>query len=445
MRPWLFLVGIVIAACDTVPQWGFDQIDSIPTPPDPALVCGTVVPSSQAGPRASCAFGAGARVAETLGIEATVSQSIPIRHVIVVMKENRSFDHIFGRLHDLGQPDSEAVPAGFQNPDSSGAPVSPFHATSTCIPFDPGHQSSSMAAAVDGGAMDGFVKSAASSTGTDGHFVMSQYDDTDLPFYYWLANTYALSDRHFASMLSGTFGNRNFLMFGTNAGVVDTGISYPNPNTPSIFRLLMSAGFTWRAYSDAGPLSDALGWKPGDPGVRSMRDFLDDLDRGQLPSVSFVDGREYVEDDHPPDDPGQRGDLQVGEAWLAGIYGHLVASPQWQRTAMIWTYDEAGGFADHVPPPRGCLTGGDQGWPDPSFGPRISLVMISPWARRHYVSHVVHDQTAITRFIEAVFDLPALTRRDANSDALFDLLDFSCGRDLTPPAGAPPAGAGGCQ
>lgn len=434
-----------MAACDTAPQWGFDQIDSMQTPPDPPLVCGAQVSSAQAGPRASCAYGAGARVAATLGIEASTVQSIPIRHVIIVMKENRSFDHLFGRLHDLGQPASEAVPPSFQNPDASAAAVFPFHAATSCIPYDPAHQSASMAAAVDGGAMDGFVKNAARSTGTDGHFVMSQYDDTDLPFYFWLANTYALGDRHFASMVSGTFGNRNFLMFGTNAGVVDTGISYPNPNTPSIFRLLMNAGLTWRAYSDGAPLSDTLGWKAGDPGVRTMRDLLGDLDHGSLPNVAFVDGREYIEDDHPPDEPGQRADLQVGEAWLKSIYDHVVTSPQWPRTAMIWTYDEAGGFADHVPPPHGCLTGGDEGWPDPSFGPRIPLVMISPWARRHYVSHGVHDQTAITRFVEAVFDLPALTPRDANSDALFDLLDFSCGRDLTPPSGAPAAGTGGCR
>ena len=75
---------------------------------------------------------------------------------------------------------------------------------------------------------------------------------------------------------------------------------------------------------------------------------------------------------------------------------------------------------------------------------RVPWSVISPWARRHYVSHVVHEHTSITRFIETVFDLPALTARDANSDALLDMFDFSCGRDSTPPAGAPAVGTGGC-
>jgi phospholipase C len=112
---------------------------------------------------------------------------------------------------------------------------------------------------------------------------------------------------------------------------------------------------------------------------------------------------------------------------------------------MIWTYDEGGAFFDHGPPPKGCALSGRTDWPFPEFGVRIPLVAISPWAKRHYVSHVAHDHTAITRFIEAIFDLPALTARDANSDALMDLFDFSCGRDMTAPAGEPAAGTGGCK
>lgn len=121
---------------------------------------------------------------------------------------------------------------------------------------------------------------------------------------------------------------------------------------------------------------------------------------------------------------------------------HVATSPQLPRLAMIWTYDEAGGFADHVPPEQhGCAPGGGSSWTQ--RGPRIPLVVVSPWVRRSFASHVVRDHTSITRFIETVFGLPALTERDANSDALLDLFDFSCGRDLTLPAG-PAAGTGGC-
>ncbi|MDP8998676.1 MAG: hypothetical protein M3O46_01035 [Myxococcota bacterium] len=425
------------ASCGT--NWGLEKIETMATPTDPPLACPVQIPvDSLTESRAGCAFEAGARVSATLGIPPSISKAIPIRHVIVMMKENRSFDHLFGKLHDEGQPEVEAVPASYVNPDDRGNEVSPFRATTTCIGTDPAHQAASMQAAVNGGAMNGFVKNAASATGTDGHFAMAEYERSDLPFYYWLAATYAISDRHFAPMQSGTFGVRNFLMFGRNAGVVDTGISFPDPSTNSIFRSLMNAGYTWGAYTDSDPFSGALGWSHDDPGVHSMQDFIDALDRGALPNVVFVDGVEDVDDDHPT------ADLQVGEAWVKKIYDHAVSSPQWPRTAILWTYDECGAFADHVPPPKGCLPGGATDWPFPDFGPRVPLVAISPWAKRNYVSHVTHDHTAITRFIEAIFDLPALTPRDANSNALFDMFDFSCGRDMTPPSGAPAPGTGGC-
>ena len=123
------------------------------------------------------------------------------------------------------------------------------------------------------------------------------------------------------------------------------------------------------------------------------------------------------------------------------IYEHALASPQWQRLAIVFTYDEGGAFPDHVAPPSACAA--VSGSPFTQRGPRVPLVMISPWAKRGYVSHVEEDHTAITRLIASLFDLPALTARDANSSALLDLFDFSCGRDLSLPA-APEPGTGGC-
>jgi phospholipase C len=430
------LLSASVAGCGPLrADWGFEAIRSMPTPPDPDLVCGTDVSSDLASAaRASCAFGPGARASQTLGIERSVLATIPIRHVIVLMKENRSFDHLLGRLHDLGQPGTEPIPAGYANPDRAGDEIPPLQATTTCMPWDPGHQASAVAACIDGDRMDGFVLNAA-KTGTDGHFAMAGYGSADLPFYYWLAATFALGDRDFASMASGTFANRNFLLFGTNAGIVDSGIAFPPPNTRSLMQLLMNAGYTWGAYTDGEPLGGTLGWRAGDPGVHSMQELYDALDRGTLPNVAFVDGRGNVDDDHPP------ADLQRGEAWVRTLYDHAVASPQWQRLAIIWTYDEAGGFADHVPPePHGCAPGDSH---PTQRGPRVPLVVISPWARRGYVSHVVRDHAAITRFVEALFDLPALTARDANSDALLDMFDFSCGVRQPVPA-APAPGTGGC-
>ena len=428
------LAGVVLvawAACD--PQkanWGLDAIDGMVTPPDdPTLACGVALPPDPAAQkRAECTFQPGALASESLGVDGPTAARIPIRHVIVLMKENRSFDHLLGKLHDL-EPEVEAVPADYSNPGADGAPVLPSHATTTCIPFDPNHQSQSIAACIDGGKMDGFVKNAAATTASDGSFAISYYDAGDLPYDYWLASTFAIADRDFAPMATGTFANRNYLMFATNGGVVDTGILYAPPTTPSIFQELMNAGFTWGAYSDGAPLSASLDWSATDAGVHPLSALVDALDHGTLPNVAFVDGIENVDDDHP------LADVQHGEAWTKTLVDHAIASPEWMRLAVLWTYDECGAFADHVPPPSAC-DGGER-------GPRVPLVAISPWAKRHYVSHVVRDHTAITRFVELLFGLPALGARDANSDALLDLFDFSCGRDLSVPA-APSPGTGGC-
>lgn len=441
-RACLAAAMLVAGATGCDPQkgdWGLAAIVGMTTPPDdPHLGCGVVLPPDPAAEaRARCAFGAGAPASSTLGMEASTAQAIPIRHVVVVMKENRSFDHLLGKIHDRGQPGAEPIPASYVNPDAQGNPVHPFHATTTCWPYDPAHQFVGVQNCLDGGRMDGFVCNAARSTPSDGTFVISGYDEPDLPFYYFLARSFALDDRHFAPMATGTFANRGFLLLGTNAGVVDTGIDYAPPDTPSIFELLMNAGYTWAAYTDDEPFDGTLDWAPGDPGVHPVSDLYDALDRGSLPNVAFVDGKENIEDDHPV------ADLQHGEAWTKTIYDHAIASPQWNRLAILWTYDEAGAFADHVPPPPGACD------PNPSIpliagmGPRVPFVAISPWAKRGYASHVVEDHTAITRFIEAVFGLPALTARDANASALFDLFDFSCGRDLSLPV-APEPGKGGC-
>jgi phospholipase C len=433
----LLATGGALSCDPQKPSFADGATLGLSTPADGPLICGQVIPpDALATKRAACAFNSGALPPDTLGISQTLLSSLPIRHVIIMMKENRSFDHLLGQLRANGQPDAEAVPPTFSNPDLNGAAVFPFHATTTCIPNDPEHQSVSVAACIDDDKMDGFVRNAATTTGTDGHWAMSYYEPSDLPFDYFLAGTFAVNDRHFAPVASGTFANRDFLLFGSNAGVVDTGLVHAPPDAPSIMQLLYNAHFTWAAYTDGAPFSGALDLAQGDPGVYTMQDLYDALDKGTLPNVAFVDGKEAIEDDHAD------ADLQTGEAWSKTIYDHVVTSPKWGRLVLFYTYDEGGAFADHVPPdPLACAT--EPGDPFTKRGPRVPMVAISPWAKRGYTSHVVQDHTAITRFIEALFGLPALTPRDANSDALLDMFDFSCSRDMSvPPAPAP--GTGGC-
>jgi phospholipase C len=319
--------------------------------------------------------------------------------------------------------------------------VKPYRESTTCIGFDPDHQWNGMHASANGGKMDGFVSNAANTTSSDGHFVMGYYDESDLPFYYFLAKTYALADRYFPSVLSGTFPNRDYLLLATSDGVTSTGAGYPRTTLPSIMSRLEAKNLAWAAYTDFNnPFESTLGssWQSMHAAnVQKIAALKASLRDGTLPAVSFVDSRENVEDEHPT------ADVQVGEAWTRDLYQAVVTSPLWSNVALIWVFDEAGGFADHVPPPRSCVA-------SPSetkffeLGIRVPMIVISPWARRHYVSHVVHEHTSVTRFIETVFDLPALTARDANSDALLDMFDFACpyAAPIAPP---PPAGTGGCR
>jgi phospholipase C len=384
-------------------------------------------------PEGDCPHGAGARVEETLGLDAAARAAIPIRHLVIVTQENRSFDHLFGTLQDAGQPDAEGWPASFTNPDVQGKPVAPFHLSSTCLPADPPHQWDGMHDGWDGGKMDGFVRSAAVK-GQDGHYVMGYYDESDLPFYHWLATTFAVADRHFAPSLAGTWPNRDYLYAATSGGVTDTGFTaYRGPN---IFDALDEAGVAWSVYTDGYARQNCLGWSEHDhPGVAPFQAFLDALAKGTLPPVAFVDPGP-AEDEHPPHD------VQRGESWARAIYDAAIASPLWPQLAILYTYDEAGGLADHVPPPPACLPTLDQHGFE-RRGMRVPAVLISPWSRPHFVSHVPRDHTSALRLIEALHDLPALTRRDANADALLDMFDFTAPALSTPPP-APDPGKNGC-
>ncbi len=272
--------------------------------------------------RAACAFGAGAKVADTIGFTAEMRKKLPIRHVIVMMKENRSFDHLFGEISKAGQPDAEPVPDGFSNPDPADLPVPRYHETHTCLDADPNHQWDAMHAQANGGAMDGFVKSAAATTtgkeGGDGHFVMGYFDQSDLPFYYFLGTTFSLADRYFASALTGTWPNRDYLLAATSDGVKATlgGI----PDVPTIFDSMDAAGVSWGVYSNGFPLEGSLLWFNDHAGVYTLEDFFAAAQSGKLPSVSFVDGR-LTEDDHPP------ADMHTSEGWSYQLYERRVQEP----------------------------------------------------------------------------------------------------------------------
>ena len=190
--------------------------------------------------------------------------------------------------------------------------------------------------------------------------------------------------------------------------------------------------FVWGAFPS---------WALTDPAqgrTRRLEAFYDDLENGTLPEVAWVDpswatGGTQSTDEHPPANP------QIGQAWLRDVVMRLMASPQWAETALIVTYDEHGGFFDHVAPPEACPPGdfdpegGGGGFDYDHLGFRVPLVIVSPYARAGYVSDRVTDHSSILRLLEARYQLPALTGRDANAWPLLDMFDFA-----SPPFVAPP-------
>lgn len=432
------LAVLAFAACDTGPivliDAGHDAAAADAASLDVACQPMAVADDPHAAERTACAFAAGAHVADTLGFDAAARARMPITHVIIVTQENRSFDHMFGHLSRAGQPEAEGIPDAWRIPDSTGTPVAPTHATTTCLPTDPPHQWDAMHAAWDMGAMDGFVRVAAIG-GSDGLYVLTYNDSSDLPFYHWLASTFAIGDRYFGSSLGGTWANRDYLYAATSNGVRNTGEA-TLAGVRSVFDQLDDAQVRWGVYTTGIPRQDCLGWTVGHRGVHSIDVFLALLADGTLPPVSFVDPS-GASDEHPP------GNLQGGESWEHQIYDTAIASPLWPHLALFLTYDESGGFFDHVPPPAACIPSADQADFD-RYGIRIPMTVVSPWARAHSVSHRTHDHTSLLRFVQLIHDLPALTARDANADALLDLFDFGCPTLLSPPA-APAAGTGGCR
>ena len=366
-----------------------------------------------------CPFHKGAHVEETLGITPAKRAAIPITHVVVVMQENRSYDHLLGQLANHGQTDAEPISYDFVNYDNAGRAVHPFALTSPVLESDPPHQWQAVHNAWNDGKMDGFVRAAATES-SNGHYVMGYYPADEVPFYYWLANTFAISDRHFSSVLAGTWPNRNFL-YAANSHRITDSTAGALVGEETIFDVLDRARISWRVYVDGTPRQAQLGWDSAHRGVYPVGQFFIDVAAGALPAVVFIDPTNEA-DEHPPNH------VSGGEELMRNIYLRCAVSPLWKKMVVFFTYDEAGGLADHVPPPRACPPDGtDQRFDH--MGIRVPFIAISPWAKPHYVSHIPTEHTSILRFIELLHDLPALTRRDANASALLDLFDFS---------GAPP-------
>jgi phospholipase C len=387
--------------------------------------------------RKSCLFGPGSKTTDSIGPMVPRGDDLPFKHVIVLMLENRSFDHYFSKLPAVGVTDVDVMKGDETNPDpSSGKPVKVFHETRMCV-TDCAHNWGPVHLQYDDGLMDGFV----TTSNPAGERAMGYYDQDDIPYYYWLAKTFSISDRYFCSLLGPTWPNRFYFWGGTSWGRTHTPDT-PPLGKPKITNLMEEAGKTWKIYRN-GNVSFGLtfGSSLAYAGT-SFANFDDDVKNDKLADLVLIDpnfsgGAAGAQDDeHPP------ANVQKGQRFVKSVVDALVANPAvWKKTVLFITYDEHGGFYDHVQPPEACEPDGDRP-PDYKFdryGFRVPLYAISPWTKKGYVSHTVADHTSLTRFIENRFNLGAMTKRDANAWPLLDMFDFSKMTFETFPSGAPPA------
>jgi phospholipase C len=378
--------------------------------------------------------------------------NLPVDHIVVLMQENRSADTYLGQLNAFGQPAYPAEPTT-GNPDPlnpTGPPIVPFHKTTYCESSDLNHSWNGTHQEWNNGAMDGFTaansSSSANSDPTDpsGARTMGYYNATDLPFYYGVYNTFATNDHYFSSALTQTFPNRLYLYAGTSFGHIRNDVVHSTQK--SVFETLDAGFVSWKIYSDqtgalsfGGILFKYVNDRKAQH-VFPMSQYYADAAAGTLPNVSFVDPKfldtpKIESDEHPPSN------VQVGQKFVADVINGLMASPNWSSSALFLTYDEHGGFYDHVAPPEApkpdnippILQSGDTPGAFDRYGIRVPTVVVSPFSKSHYVSHVVDDHTSILRFIELRFGLPALTNRDLNADPMLDMFDFSTPHFTSPP------------
>jgi len=365
-----------------------------------------------------------------------------IEHIVVLMMENHSFDNYLGML---GRGDGFTLDASGKptatNPDGHGNVVHAFHMPTPCqLDAKPSQSWNASHVQLAGGRNDGFVVS------DSGPVAMGYWTGADIPFYYSLARTFPLADRYFASCLAQTYPNRRFLMAASAFGLVSDPLPGPNdppPPTGTIFDRLDAHGITWRNYFVDLPQTGLFPYVlKGNPGkVLPVSQYFVDAAAGTLPSVSFImpEAVQSGSEENPQD-------IQVGEAYASRVITAAMQGRAWDKTLLIWNYDEHCGYYDHVPPPAAVPP--DNIPPDihvppdkpggyDRYGFRVPCVVVSPYARPNYVSHVVHDHTSVLRLIETKCNLGAMTHRDANASNLLDMVDLNAAPAFRDPPALP--------
>jgi len=365
-----------------------------------------------------------------------------IEHVVVLMLENRSFDHVLGWLKREnpaidGLDGSESNPTVVGSPLASRISVSDQADWAELLPFDPPHEFSDVTEQIFGTAapafgqrpsMDGFLQRAARvqsgrSSHVDLDVVMRGFAPGRLPAIHALAREFVVCDRWFASVPGPTFPNRFFAHCATAGGFLDGKVFRPY-QMPSLFNRLEGADKDWRIYFHDLPQALTLArLVPLAFHFQFFDQFLSAARRGQLPDYAFIEPDfsdvnflSHPSDQHPPSP------MRAGDDLVRRVYEALRTSPQWPSTLLVVTWDEHGGFFDHVAPPAAVApdsSPGQFGFRFDRLGVRVPALLISPLMQRGFVDHTPYEHASIPATVGKLFGLEPLTERDRHA-ATFD-------------------------
>jgi phospholipase C len=373
-----------------------------------------------------------------------------IQHFIFIMQENRSFDSYFGTY-----PGANGIPSGVYNIDpKDGTRVAPYHDTSDINRGGP-HDWDNAQGAIDNGKMDGFMTESykainpngilfnpAVAEGRDPKDVMGYHDYHEIPNYWNYARLYVLQDAMFESVASYSLPAHLYMLAAQSGGFVN-GFKQRIPSTynfPEITELLTSGKIDWKYYVTAGTLPDTedahvVGsqseeeqepdkytlWNPlpafpavqNDPSQRSRlqgtSQFYKDGRSGNLPRVSWVIPSGAVSE-HPPCS------IRAGMAYVTGLVNSVMRGPDWNSSAIFISWDDWGGFYDHVAPPKIDEYG---------LGIRVPGLVISPYAKESYIDHNTYSFESWLKIVEDRFDVHPMTARDTDARDMIDAFDFT--------------------
>lgn len=351
----------------------------------------------------------------------------PIKHFITLMQENHSFDNYFGTYPGVnGIPDGTCMPINPERPEDGC--VEPERIGGRAVQ-DLSHSFETFKAQLRGGKMDGFV-SAVSAPGNPQELAMGYYDDRDLPYYWNIADNYTLFDNHFTSASGGSVANHMYWV-AAQPGTETDAIPPEGFSVPTIFDRLEQKNVSWKFYiQNYDPTITFRSKRLGDRGsqvvwapplayprfidnpklfrkIVPMEEFYEDMRRGTLPAVSYLVPSGASE--HPP------GSIKAGETFVRTLINGLMRSPLWEKSAFLWSYDDWGGWFDHVRPPKVDRFG---------YGFRAPALLVSPYSRKGYVESRTMDFTSQLKFIEENWGLKPLAERDRKANSIGLALDF---------------------